>query len=68
MWLTIEEVRAIFSKSRSSVDFAIWRDNVKSRKAVAGCGIFVEFESCVKYWGAPVAPHLVDLVRSDIHG
>ena len=68
MWLTIQEVQILFGKGRSTVDFAIWRDNVCARKSIAGATWLVEYNSCVKFWGAPVAPHLVEKIRIDCNG
>lgn len=67
MWITIQETCEIFGKGRSTVDFAIWRDSIKARRAVVGKGWLVEYESCVKFWGAPVALHLVDMIKAEIN-
>lgn len=68
MWLFIEEVCEIFAKGRSTVNYAIWRDNVKARQASVGKGWLVEYESCVLFWGAPVALHLVEKIRIETNG
>lgn len=67
IWLLIPEVLIIWGLARRSVDYAIWRDNIKARQSRAGATWLCTASSCQAFWGEPKNPELLKEIIADVH-
>lgn len=66
VWLTIGEVQAVWGLARRSVDYAIWRDNIKARQSKVGATWLITADSCAEYWGRPKNEDLMMRILEDV--
>lgn len=51
--LTINEVAAMWGKSRRTVEMAFWKGQIKGRQGKNSAAYLISRSSCVDNWGAP---------------
>lgn len=67
IWLTMQEVQALWDIGLRSVQYAVWKDKVLARQSVVGATWLIEYESCVVRWGSVKRQDLLEEIQNDVN-
>jgi len=67
VWIFTTEVCLLWGFAKRTVEYAIWRDNIKARQSVASRQWMVEYNSCVAYWGEPSNKQVIEEILHDVN-
>lgn len=63
--ISIQEAQLLFGKSKKTVYWAIWRDEIRARKSVNSKNWMLSLASCIALWGQPIMTNLIEDIRDE---